>query len=163
MKQLMTIFILVSILFGCASTKSNVSKSYTASDESKLTLVLKKNEEVSIPQEQYQLIENQIKGGLSDKGLLAADELDSQHVVTVNLHSFRMREDAARLAAGIMAGCDNINSTVAITEKLTGNLMGSSTISIKECAAWGVAKQVITKYTNGVIEFLSNGIEEERL
>lgn len=67
-----------------------------------------------------------------------------------------MRDDAARLLVGIMAGCDNIASTVIVTDKVTHEELGRSQISIKECGAWGVASQVIKKYTDGVVAYLSN-------
>ena len=32
--------------------------------------------------------------------------------------------------------------------------MGSANVAIKECAAWGVANQVIKKYADGVVSFI---------
>ena len=155
MKNILSIIAIAGLVVGCASTKSTVSKAYTSSKESQLSISVQKSSDVSIPDEQYQLLESQIKNGLAANGLLASGEQNSQHSVTVEIHSFRMRDDAARLTVGIMAGCDNIVSTVVVTDKVTREELGRSQVSIKECAAWGVASQVIKKYTDGVVAYLS--------
>lgn len=156
MKKIISIFFVAVLSFGCASIDSTVSKAYVPGNRSQLALSIKQESGVSIPSEQKQLLEKQIREGLSQKGLLASDENNSQHSVIVNIHTFRMRDDAARLTVGIMAGCDNISSTVVVTDKITGKEIGNARISIKECAAWGVASQVITKYTDGVVAYLTN-------
>lgn len=156
MRKIIAIFLVSVSSFGCASIDSKVSKAYVQGNSSPLSISFKQDARVSIPSEQKQLLENQIREGLSQNGLLASDENDSRHSVIVNIHTFRMRDDAARLAVGIMAGCDNIGSTVIVTDKITGKEIGNAKISIKECAAWGIASQVITKYTDGVVAYLTN-------
>jgi len=155
MKKIIAIFVAVS-LYGCASVDSQVSKSFVPRNGNKLSLTIKNDSGVSIPVDQYQLLETQIREGLSQNGLLAAHEKNSQYAVIVNLHTFKLRSDASRLTVGILAGCDNINSTVIVNDKITNEEIGNSQISIKECGAWGVASQVIKKYTDGVVTYLSN-------
>jgi type IV pilus biogenesis protein CpaD/CtpE len=156
MKKVIIISVLAAILIGCANTKSTVSKAYMSDSKSKISLTINKEAGVSIPEGQYQLLESQIKEGLMTNGILASGKESAQHSVVVNLHAFRMRSDAARLTVGIFSGCDNVNSTVVVTDKSTGEKIGDSKISIKECAAWGVASQVIKKYTDGVVAYLIN-------
>ncbi len=156
MKKLFASLVLVSFLSGCASTQSTVLKEYEPAGSSSLAVTIEKNSNIAIPVDQFQQLESQIKTGLSQKGLLASTEASSKHSVTVRIHEFKMRDDTARLMVGIMAGCDSIVSTVTVTDKSTNEEIGNSEISIKECAAWGVASQVITKYTNGVLAYLSN-------
>ena len=156
MRKIIAIFLLSVSSFGCASIDSIVSKAYVQGNGSQLSISFIQDAGVSIPSEQKQLLVNQIREGLSQKGLLATDENNSQHSVSVNIHTFRMRDDAARLAVGIMAGCDNIGSTIIVTDKITGKEIGNAKVSIKECAAWGVASQVIKKYTDGVVVYLTN-------
>jgi len=156
MKKAFAILAFSTALIGCASTKSIVAIEYKPETKQKLALAIQKSAAVTIPEEQYSLLETQIKSGLSQENLLVPDGDISRHTVTVQIHSFYLREDAARLTVGILAGCDNINSTVTVTDKLTNEKIGSSNISIEECAAWGVASQVITKYTDGVIAYLTD-------
>lgn len=156
MRKIIAIFLLSVSSFGCASIDSRVSKAYVQGNGSQLSISFMQDAGASIPSEQKQLLVNQIREGLSQKGLLATDENNSQHSVIVNIHTFRMRNDAARLAVGIMAGCDYIRSTVIVTDKITGKEVGNAKVSIKECAAWGVASQVIKKYTDGVVAYLTN-------
>lgn len=165
MRKIIAIFLLSVSSFGCASIDSRVSKAYVQGNGSLLSISFMQDAGVSIPSEQKQLLVNQIREGLSQNGLLATEATEateatdgnnSQHSVIVNIHTFRMRGDAARLTVGIMAGCDNISSTVIVTDKITGKEIGNAKVSIKECAAWGVASQVITKYTDGVVAYLTN-------
>ena len=154
-KALVTLAIAISLV-GCASTKSTVAIEYEPTTKQKLALSIEKGTAVAIPEDQYALLESQIKSGLTHQNLLSPDGEISRHSATVKIHSFYLRDDLARVAVGIMAGCDNIVSTVTVTDKLTNKTIGSSHISIEECAAWGVASQVITKYTEGVVAFLAD-------
>lgn len=156
MKKIITTFLITASLFGCASVNTNVSKTYVSDNGSKASLSIKKDSGVTIPADQEQLLEKQIREGLIQKGILAADDKSSQHSVIVNIHAFKMRNDASRLFAGALAGCDDINSTITVTDKISGKEIGNSQISINECAAWGVASQVIKKYTDGVVAYLTN-------
>lgn len=155
MNKLVVVSILAIAFSGCASTKSTVSKNYISHNDKKISLTIIKDSEIAIPADQYQLLESQIRDGLTQNGLLSTNEDIAQHSAIVTIHSFRMRPDAARLAVGILAGCDNIKSTVAVTDISTREEIGSSQISINECAAWGTASQVIKKYTDGVVANLS--------
>ena len=156
MKKIFLVVIFSIFIYGCASTKSKITKAYIPTEDGQLAIHIEKSLSVFIPPYQYQLLESQIRNGLAHNGLLALNEDKSQHSVTIKIDSFRMRDDSARLTVGIMAGCDNIKSTVVVMDKVTNEELGKSQISIKECAAWGVASQVITKYTDGVIAYLSN-------
>ena len=156
MKKYLGLVLLLTMLFGCASANLNVSKPYISDKATKLSLSISKDPGVLIPEEQYQQIENEISQGLTQRGLLSPSGYEPKHCVTIDVHSFRMRSDGARLSVGILAGCDNINSLVTVTDTSTNEVVGKSEISIKECAAWGVAEQVIKKYTEGVINYLSN-------
>lgn len=155
MKKAFLIVLVAACLAGCATTKSNVSMEY-ASDEGRLLSVsIEKGEDIVIADDQYAYLESSIKNSLSKKNLLAYEGYKPEHIVTVKIHSYRMRDDAARLAVGIMAGCDNIKSTVVVTDAFSKEKLGSSEISISECAAWGVANQVIEKYAQGVVAYLA--------
>ncbi len=147
--------IAVSVFTGCASTKTIVLKSYTPKNESKISFSVNHNPGMSIPANQYQLIKSQIRENLDKSGVLASNTDTAQYSAVVNLNTFRIRHNATRLTAGVFAGCDNINSIVVVTDNSTHKKVGSSQISIKECAAWGVASQVIKKYTDGVVAYLS--------
>lgn len=147
------IAVLATTLIGCASTKSTVSKSHNLSPGNKVALTIKEPSGGQITADQQAFLVNQIMDGLIQNDMLAPSPESAQYSVIVDIHSFRMRSDAARLTVGIMAGCDNINSTVSI-EGSSGARVGSANVAIKECAAWGVADQVIKKYADGVVSFI---------
>lgn len=154
MKTIFFIVLGISILGGCATAKSNIVKPYAANNNAKLSILIEKNSRIAIPIDQYNLLESAIKEGLQQKQLLTSID-DSNHSVNVNITAYRMRDNAARLTAGAMAGCDTINSVVTVVDNASGEVIGESNIRISECAAWGVAAQVIKKYAKGVVSFLS--------
>jgi hypothetical protein len=155
MKRILLGVIFSVALVGCATPKSNVTMEYVPTGQDKLSVIIKSDQGVSVPADQLALLEAQIRNGLEKAGLLAVPEESSQHIVTLQIHSFRMRDDSARLTVGVMAGCDNIEGTVTVKNRINSEDLGSSDISIKECAAWGVAGQVIAKYADGVLAYLS--------
>jgi len=123
----------------------------------KLLVSIDKNPGLDIPEEQFNQIKAQIEQRLTQGGRLARKGDENYHSATVTITSFRMRPDAARLLVGAMAGCDNIKSNVSVVERDSGKELGSAEISIEECAAWGVADQVIGKYSDGVADYLTQG------
>lgn len=155
MKKLSILFISLALL-GCATAKSTSSLDYAASSENKLSFTLNKTPGAIVPAEDFQLIKTQIETGLRDSNLLATNQEKSSHSAIVTIQSYRMRDDAARLTVGILAGCDSIRSDVVVIENSLNTELGRSHVSMKECAAWGVANQVIEEYTEGVIDFLTN-------
>jgi len=116
---------------------------------------LSKEATVDIPEEVLDTIKSQIQEGLSEHNLLATTTDDKSRKAEINITSYRMRPDAARLTVGIMAGCDNIRSNVAIIDPSNKQKIGESEIKIEECAAWGVSSQVIKKYSEGVVKYLA--------
>lgn len=149
------IAVLATTLIGCASTKSTVSRNHNLSPGNKVSLTIKEPSGNQIPAEQQAFLVNQIMDGLIQNDMLAPSPDSAQYSAIVDIHAFRMRSDAARLTVGMMAGCDNINSTVSIKDNSSGARVGSANVAIKECAAWGVANQVIKKYADGVVSFIA--------
>jgi hypothetical protein len=155
-KKITLVSAIALLMAGCATSKSIVSKDYTPADGTKISLTLTKDPGVAIRKDQIQQLESRIKQKLAEHGVLAANEKAAQHAVVVNLHSFKMREDAARLLASTSAGCDYINGSVMVTDKATSTEIGKSKVSIKGCASLDVTWQVISKYANGVVDYLTN-------
>ena len=141
-------------LSGCAA-KSNVITPYQFDSNLKIDFFLSKQEIVEIPDEVLETMRKQIQEGLSEQNLIATNTDENVRKVEILITSYRMRPDAARLLAGIMAGCDNIKSHVVVTNSETKKKIGESEIMIKECAAWGVSSQVIAAYCEGVVNYLA--------
>ena len=154
MKKIPVLVLLSVILSACANAKLSVIEPYTSSKDRKLSFVIEKNSNINIPNEQFSLMESVIKQGLEKNSLLSV-EGNSNHSVKIDITEYRMRKDAARLIVGIAAGCDKVNSVVTVVDNETGEEIGKSNVRINECASWGVAAQVVTKYANAVVKFLS--------
>ena len=147
---------LVSLFFcGCGAAKFKSITPYQFDRGFKLNVSLSKEATIDIPEEVLDTIKNQVQEGLSERNLLATTTDDKSRKAEIHITSYRMRPDAARLIVGIMAGCDNIESNVAIIDSSNEQKIGESEIKIEECAAWGVSSQVIKKYSEGVVKYLS--------
>ena len=140
---------------GCGAAISKSITPYQFDAGTKLNLALSKGAEVKIPEETFETIKSQIAQGLSERHLLAATTNDNSRKAEINITSYQMRSDAARLTVGIVAGCDNIKSNVTVFDTAANQKIGESEITIEECAAWGVSSQVIKKYCDGVVKFLA--------
>ena len=142
------------ILSACATPKSNTLTPYDFDTDFKFKLAISKNEAVEISEEVLETINDQVYQGLSERNLIANDTENTYREAVVNLTSYRMRPDAARLTVGILAGCDNIKSNVAIFDGGTTQKIGESEITIEECGGWGVSADVIKKYSDGIVKYL---------
>jgi hypothetical protein len=155
MKNVLLLALLGFFVQGCAGVTSRPLIPYAAGCNTKLMVTVNKAANVEIPDEYFKKIQAQIEQGLAQRRRLAEANDDKYDSAAVTITSFRMRPDAARLAVGILAGCDNIKSNISVVDN--GKEVGSADVSIQECAAWGVADQVIGKYTGGVVDFLTGG------
>ncbi len=151
--KLIAIGAIAVVMTGCGSS-TKVIKPYQANSKDKLYVSVTKTNTATVPNDVLRTIEKQVKVDLAEKNLLAANINQSSQKVKIVISSYRMRPDAARLTVGIMAGCDNINSTVIVTNRKTNKIVGESKVDIKECAAWGVSSQVIASYSKGVSKYL---------
>lgn len=154
-KKWLALALFCLFLCGCGAAKSKLITPYQFNSSFKLNFSLSKKETVEIPEEILETIKKQIQEGLSERNLLATTTDDNFRKAEIVITSYRMRPDAARLTVGIMAGCDNIKSNVAVIDSATKQKIGESEIIIKECAAWGVSSQVIKTYSEGVVKYLA--------
>lgn len=140
-------------LTGCGAS-SNVIKNYHADKNSKLKFSLVSQESIDVPNEVLETMRTQIQTGLSERNILASSGDERFRKATILITAYRMRPNAARLLVGILAGCDTIKSNVIVVDQPTSITVGESELEYEECAAWGVASQVISAYTESVVEYL---------
>lgn len=144
----------VLLLSGCGAT-SNVIQKYQPNQTYKLNYSLSAAPQVEVPDEVLKTMQNQIQKSLSEQNLLASEGDNKFHKADILFTHYRMRPDAARLLVGIMAGCDKINSKVTILDSNTKIIVGEAEFESNECAAWGVASQVIKAHVDKIANYLS--------
>ncbi len=155
MKRTWLYLVLLCLFLGGCGAKSNVITPYQFNSNIKLDFTLSKKEKIEIPDEVLETIRKQIRDGLSAQNILVKNTDENFRKAEILITSYRMRPNAARLLVGIMAGCDNIKSSVVVVDSKTNEKIGESEIMIEECAAWGVSSQVITAYSEGIVSYLA--------
>ena len=153
MKKWLAVISVGVLLVGCG-TKTHIVEPYVFDKNLKLDLELKKEDGVNIPDEILATMKQQIRDGLAKNNLLASSTTNANHA-EVTIFAYRMRPNAARLLAGAMAGCDNINSQVVVKDTSNQKIIGHSTVQMRVCNAWGVSSQVISSFSEGVVNYLS--------
>lgn len=153
-KRCFYIAILGLFLSSCGA-KSNVIQQYKPEKDIKLKYTLSTTPQADVPDAVLNEMRSQIQESLSARNLLSTKGDIKFHQANILITEYRMRPDAARLLIGIMAGCDTLTSKVTIVESSNGKIIGESEFESKECAAWGVAAQVIEAHIKKIIEYLS--------
>lgn len=144
----------VLLVSGCGAT-SNVIQKYQPDKTYKLNYYLSAAPQVEVPDEVLKTMQNQIQKNLSEQNLLTSEVDNKFHKADILITHYRMRHDAARLLVGIMAGCDKINSKVTILDSDTKKIVGEAEFESNECAAWGIASQVVKAHVDKIANYLS--------
>jgi len=144
----------VLLLSGCGAT-SKVIQKYQPDHTYKLNCSVSAAPQVEVPDEVLKSMQSQLQKSLSEQNLLAAADDNKIHKADILITHYRMRPDVARLLVGIMAGCDKITSKVTIIDSNTKNIVGEADFESNECAAWGVASQVIRAHMEKISDYLS--------
>jgi len=146
--------LIVFFLSGCGATSTIIQK-YQPDRTDKLNYSVSVAPQVEVPDEVLKSMQSQLQKSLSEQNLLAAAVDDKFHKADILITHYRMRPDAARLLVGMMAGCDKITSKVTIVDSNTKKTIGEAEFESNECAAWGVASQVIRAHMEKISNYLS--------
>ena len=74
-------------------------------------------------------LQGHVRSELGKEGRLAAAGAAASAQVDVKVTSYRMRSAFSRLMWGILAGKDGVDSEVTIKDAMTGEVLGSSTVT----------------------------------
>lgn len=143
-----------ALLAGCAGTSAIVQTEYRLAQGEKLKLQLSTPPTAS--EEGMTILRERLTTQLSSSALLAGSTDASSKVVEVTVTNYYMRHGAARAMAGIMAGSDNIQSTVKIKEPATGKVLSEFKVESKNPSAWGSSKGLIEEHADKIVETLKS-------
>jgi len=156
MRKLIISFLITSALFitGC-STTARVQSDYKLVAGEKLDL--KVSAPPSATQEALQIFNARLTSQLSNSGLLAGPSDSSVLVLDVEVTNYSMRHGAARAMLGILAGSDNIQSTVRIKDRSNGAVLSQFTVESSNSTAWGTSRGTIEDHADKIVETLRSG------
>ena len=97
------------------------------------------------------IFKNRLESELKQKSLYKEN---SNKVIEITFNNYYMRHGAARHLAGVMAGVDNITSTVVIKEKDNDKIVGEFRVISKNATAWSSAGNLIEQHADKIIAYL---------
>jgi len=91
---------------------------------------------------------NRLESELKQKSLYNGN---SNKVIEITFNNYYVRPGAARALVGVMAGVDNITSTVVIKEKDNDKIVGKFRVISKNATAWSSATALIKQHVDVII------------
>lgn len=154
MKNALAIFLVASaaLLGGCAGTSATIQSEYRVAPGEKLKLQL--NTPPTASEEGVGILRERLNSQLDANGLLAASGAGTNRAIEVNVTNYYMRHGAARALVGIMAGSDNIQSTVKIKDLASGKVLSEFKVESKNPSAWGSSKGLIQNHADKIVATL---------
>jgi hypothetical protein len=149
-------FVLASLLLGgCAGTALRVQSAYQPASGDKLTYVVVPKVEVS--DEALSILRQELDSQLQAKGLLAANPAEARKSVEISITNYYMRHGATRALVGVMAGADNMQSSVQVKDRKTQTVVGEFAVESKNPSAWGTSRGMIMEHADKIVEYLRSG------
>jgi Domain of unknown function (DUF4410) len=149
-------FVLASLLLsGCAGTALRVQSAYQPASGDKITYAIFPKVEVS--DEALSILRQELDSQLQGKGLLAANPTEARKSVEISITNYYMRHGATRALVGIMAGADNMQSSVQVKDRTTQVVVGEFAVESKNPTAWGTSRAMIMEHADKIVEYLTSG------
>ena len=80
---------------------------------------------------------------------------DSNKVIEITFDNYKMRSGATRVLIGIVGGIDRIITTVIITEKDSGKILGKFRVMSKNATSWSSSNNLIEQHVNKIVSYIS--------
>ena len=104
-----------------------------------------------VSEEGISIFKNRIEALLKQKSLYREN---SNKVIEITFNNYYVRHGATRAMVGVMAGVDNITSTVVIKDKDNNKILGEFRVISKNATAWGSANSLIELHADKIIAYL---------
>ena len=153
MRPLIKAGIVASVLMaGCAGTKLSVQAPYRPDTASKLSYVI--TPKVAVSEEALGILRQRLDIQLNAEGLLGPNPTRQVEISIVNYY---MRHGAARALVGVMAGADNMQSTVTIRDTQTQAVLGEFKVESNNATAMGTSRAMIEEHADKIANYLKSG------
>ena len=104
-----------------------------------------------IPEIERGVFENKLETTLTEKNIFGAD---SNLVLEITFEQYFMCDASSRLMGGVLAGIDNITTSVIIKNKENGQVLGRFKAISKNATAWGSKNSLIEQHAEKIASFL---------
>ena len=154
-KLLLSLLIASATLVAGCTTSAKVQSEYKLAQGEKFSFLITAPTEVSA--EARQIFNERLTSQLTGSGLLAASSDASARSLEIAVTNYNMRHGAARALLGIMAGSDNMQSTIKVKDRGTGAVLSEFSIESKNSTAWGTSRGMIEDHADKIVETLKGG------
>ena len=160
-QKFISLFSLTILLTSCASsiansavspgggTKINTLNEFQLTGSEKFSYKL--IESNKIPETEKGIFENRLKTKLAEKDIFGAD---SNLVLEITFDEYYIRDAAARLTVGILAGVDNITTSIVIKDKLNEREFGRFEAISRNATIIGSKNAFIEQHADKIASFL---------
>lgn len=140
--------IALAALSAC-STTSVMHSGYRVAEAQTFSYEITNTSEMSVAG--LALLRDSLDQQLSDRRLLAVNGDPEALKVDVRINNYYMRNGAARFLVGIMAGRDNIRSTVKVL-RADGQQMGHFEVESYNATALGTSSGLVEKHAKEIVD-----------
>lgn len=150
--------VIAAVLSGCVGTNLVVDQpySYQPTDAFSYEIVDKAN----VTDKGMSIFKSKLDQNLSQLGLQQGDNqgaAGSNRVIEITFNNYYMRHGAARALAGVMAGADNITSTVLIKDKESREVLSRLQVESKNPTATSSARALIEQHATKITDYIKTG------
>ena len=154
-RRLMRLAVLLAslLLTACAGTSVSVQKPYEPSARSKVSYAVKTTAKVT--DNGLQIFRERLEERLRTEQLLG--DSSAVRTVEIDIVSYRVRHGATRALVGVMAGADNVRSSILIKDTQTGSVVGQFAVESKNPTATSSARLLIEGHADAIVDYIASG------
>jgi len=112
---------------------------------------------VQVSEEALSILRQELESQLQGSGLLAANSGEARKNVEISITNYYMRHGATRALVGVMAGADNMQSSVQVRDKKSQAVVGEFFVESKNPTAMGTSRGMIVEHANKIVQYLKSG------
>jgi hypothetical protein len=142
------------LLAGCIGTSVRPLTPYQSSAGETFTYRFMGEEKMSV--EGLQIMRERLDMQLEAAGLRKSGAGPTREVDIV-INNYFMRHGAARAMGGILAGIDNILTTVVVKDSTTQTVLSKFEVESKNPSAWATSRGLIQGHADKIVNYLKTG------
>ena len=163
MRFLSNFALLLAVLFilsacGSSAVVNKSLKELPNKDHAKFAVDRINSDAEGVPDHFLTAIKGYLNAELGEKNLLDEGSTSS-YKVNILVREYRMRSGFSRVMVGALAGKDGVESVVTISDPVTGDVVGESTVSTFNVTAVAGMEDVAKMHAEEIAEFISAQIK----
>lgn len=151
---LLNLVVTLLVVAGCAGTGMKVQTAYTPTPGASITYTVDPKVEMST--EAMGIFKQRLESQFGTSGLLAAGKPPARSVEIV-ITNYYMRHGATRALVGILAGADNMQSSITVRDTKTKAVIGQFAVESTNPTAMFTSRGMIEEHADKIVRYVSSG------